>query len=398
MAEMLTYNFKKYVRNKEGLLFGILFPLAFAMIYSLALGDTVKGEIDMDPIPVAIVQETQDSNVTQFVEQMGTPGQVKDKHLVVKKGESETGLLNYVITDKQTAKKYLNQKAVNYIVTINHANSKVSINVLLDGAKSVDIQTKVLYQYLKSFTGIYNVTVQTLQSNEIDMLAMTKVPKILEQMDQDKVIKRQGNVNGSSNFFYACMGYLCIFFMSVGIQIALLNEANHSVTGLRELMSPVSKLKRSMITFAALFLISLVVAYVAYLLFLVNGIPIGDSYSEMGLLIFLGVLLGILLGWFVGTYIRGKESIINGVAIAIPLILGVLAGMMAKPVKQMIVKDAPWLNKLNPLSLISDAIYYLNHYPSKTEFYQNIGLLAVWCVALAVLIIIGARRENYESL
>lgn len=397
MLDLITYNFKKYLRNKEGFLFGILFPLAFAMIYTMALGNLAKGELTMEAIPVAVVQKSSSPESQQFVKTLGVKGQI-NKNKLVSDDKHSKAVLVYTLTDEKTALNYVDQKIVDYVIYVKTTKDKVLLNVKMNTALVTDFKTNVVYQYLKSYSGIYNVTMTSLKSQEINLAAIRRLPKILGEFDHNKVIQRHSNANGSNNYFYACMGYICIFFMSVGVQIALMNEGNHSVTGLRELISPKSKLIRSFITFLVLFLISLMVAFMAYGLFIMNGILFANQGLEMCLLIFLGVLVSILSGWFTGIILKVKESTLIGITVSIPLVLGALSGMMAEPIKQKIVQNVPWLNKINPLSLISDGIYYLTYYPSKTEFYQNIGLLTLWNVVLLVLIVIGLRRGNYESL
>lgn len=75
-----------------------------------------------------------------------------------------------------------------------------------------------------------------------------------------------------------------------------------------------------------------------------------------------------------------------------------LAGMMQSDIKILIERNAPIINKLNPVALITDAMYSLYYYNTLDRFYENI----IYLLGITVFFIIGMfffmRGKKYESL
>lgn len=61
-------------------------------------------------------------------------------------------------------------------------------------------------------------------------------------------------------------------------------------------------------------------------------------------------------------------------------------------------KSVPFVNRINPASLISDAFYCINVYDDMTRYYRNLITLAVMCVVLVMASFFMVRRERYDSI
>lgn len=72
--------------------------------------------------------------------------------------------------------------------------------------------------------------------------------------------------------------------------------------------------------------------------------------------------------------------------------------MMTPDLTKYIDSILPWFRKVNPVSLISDALYYLNYYPTNQQFNQNALILSIQILVLGTITLIGVRRTDYESL
>ena len=75
-----------------------------------------------------------------------------------------------------------------------------------------------------------------------------------------------------------------------------------------------------------------------------------------------------------------------------------LAGMMASSIKILIERNIPILNKLNPVALITDALYSLYYYNTYDRFFGNIMYLSLVTLIFVLGTIFFMRGKKYESL
>ena len=66
--------------------------------------------------------------------------------------------------------------------------------------------------------------------------------------------------------------------------------------------------------------------------------------------------------------------------------------------KDIVEKSVPFVNRINPASLISDAFYCINVYDDMTRYYRNLITLAVMCMVLVMASFFMVRRERYDSI
>ena len=186
--------------------------------------------------------------------------------------------------------------------------------------------------------------------------------------------------------------------MSMGTNMVTENEANYSMQALRATLSPIPKYKRFFASFVSWSMPSLAIMYLLIFIFYQNGVPLGLDWLRIILVITLGVFVGLLLGTALASVLKAKASVLTAATISLPLVFGALSGMMAQELKVFINDTVPWLNKINPVSLISDAIYFLNNYPTLKQYNQNIMILTAYIVVLMAITLIALRRTDYENI
>ena len=80
------------------------------------------------------------------------------------------------------------------------------------------------------------------------------------------------------------------------------------------------------------------------------------------------------------------------------MLMSFLAGMMMSEMKIIVEENIPILNKLNPVALVTDAIYALYYYEETSRFYQNMVYLGLVTLALILGSMYFMRGKEYESL
>ena len=80
------------------------------------------------------------------------------------------------------------------------------------------------------------------------------------------------------------------------------------------------------------------------------------------------------------------------------MLMSFLAGMMMSEMKIIVEEKIPILNKINPVALVTDAIYALYYYEETGRFYQNMVYLGLVTLALILGAMYFMRGKEYESL
>ena len=87
-----------------------------------------------------------------------------------------------------------------------------------------------------------------------------------------------------------------------------------------------------------------------------------------------------------------------GIMLGISMVSSFLAGLMNGNMKDIVEKSAPFVNRINPASLIADAFYCINVYDDTARYYRSLATLAVMCVVLVMASFFMVRRERYDSI
>lgn len=126
-----------------------------------------------------------------------------------------------------------------------------------------------------------------------------------------------------------------------------------------------------------------------------------DFQGQMGRMLIValfGSLIGVSMGLFVGSFGKMQEGAKIGIMLGISMVSSFLAGLMNGTMKDIVEKSVPFVNRINPASLISDAFYCINVYDDMTRYYRNLITLAVMCMVLVMASFFMVRRERYDSI
>ena len=138
----------------------------------------------------------------------------------------------------------------------------------------------------------------------------------------------------------------------------------------------------------------ILILYLRYIL----RLDFQGNMTPMLLITFLGCLIGVSLGFFVGSLGKMREGVKIGLLLAVSMTCCFLSGLMNNTIKDIVEKNIPVLNRLNPAALISDAFYCINVYNDPARYYRNLIILAVMSVLLTGASFFMIRRERYDSL
>lgn len=416
LKHALRYNMQIIIRNKEGLLWGLLFPLVYGLVYMFAFQGINNQVTNFEAVPVAVVYEGTADQQVEAKELMGnisTVGSIEDKEVVeseeITSGDVEATdypLLAINTENKDDAQDYLSEGIVSQAIYVDYdEDDQMEFSFEVAPSATGAIESSIVYsvlQYFASSTNAFTLLYNEAAATENPASTIEQIDLRLGEIDdnQEFIVANTDNQNVSawSNFYYVALAYICIFYMSTGINLVLDNEANFSTTALRETVSSTNKYIRYLALTITWIIPAVLVIYLLLGIYWLNDVPLGDEYPRIFALMTLGPITGILMGSALAATFKKNADIVLAVSIIVPLTLGMLSGMMAYDVKVWMVNNVPIINKLNPVALINDAFYYLNNYPTYAQFNQNMLILLGIAIFCLFVTLIGIRRTDYENL
>lgn len=376
---MYKYRLKTLFNQKEEFFWILLFPIILGTFFFLAFADITKKSESFETINVAVVKENTDAEV--FFDAMM-------ESLAVTDDESSEQFFNAQYVNLEEATELLNDGEVIGIIQLKDGIPSVTINE--NGIKETMLKT-AMDQYTQTVTVLTSVTPD-------------KIEQVVEAMDRNvSHIKEQalskGNADNVLDYFYSLLAMACMFGTMSGQICASHVKANLSAVGMRKSLSSRSRFALVMGDFVAAYTLHIVAntALVVYLKYILK-INLGIDFLPMLLIAFVGTLIALSLGVLTGSIPKLSDNTKMGINVALSLVTSFLSGLMVGGVKQSIERVAPILNRLNPATLISDALYSLNVYDTYDVFFNRLAIMGGMSVVFFIIAFFITRREKYDSI
>lgn len=360
---VLDNTFKILLRQRALMFWSLLFPIILGLFFKLAFGN-LNEKLMLDPINVLVNEELyEDENITSFF------NNIEDEKI-----------LNII-----KVKDNKDIKLEDHIAYIRDVDDVV---VKSEGLKS-SIVTSVMNSFIQNRDTIFRILESNPNANINDLIGINDYIK-------DESNK---NMNLVNTFFYTLIGMQALYGYTWGMFVIYQYEANLSTVAKRNIMSPSSIKTRLISALSVAWFINTVVLIITILVlkFLLN-VEFGNNYLGLTILILLSSLCGVSFGTLIATGIKGDVNKKSGIGIGLTMLMSFFAGMMVSDIKILIQRNVPILNKINPVAIITDALYSMYYYSDLTRFYQNIMYLALVTFVFIVLTIIFTRGKRYEHL
>ena len=353
------YCFITFLRKKDILFWTLLFPIALSSFMYAAFGNITETTELAKPIPVVVIHHHNDPIFDQVLDVMS---------------DGDNAILKLKDMNEKKALQALDDEK---IVGIFYVDDKISLSV-----KGNNLKESVLSTFLDEY----------LQKRET--MNFTNVYACRDKL------KTHGTQDNLVSSFYAVLAMSSLFAVFSGIDQIYCFQGNLSSLGARRSIAPTP---RSIIILAAFlaglsfqFLVSsLAFFYMKYIL----RINFGDRILEIFPVLLLGNACGLSLGILIGSLsfpktLGGKL----GLATSFSMILSVADDLCAPSVRIMIEHNYPILNRLNPATVMSDALYSLNVYDSLNRYYTNLFYLGAIAFILCLVSYFFIRRNRYANI
>lgn len=374
MLHLLKYSFLSKVRNFNIIFWPLVFPLVLGTFFYFAFGNI--NEADFQTVPVAVVKkDTADTFFLTYLDQVE---------------KSSPDLLKAEEMPEKEALEALQDKKIKGIY---YVGKDPSLTVAGTGMEESILQT-VLDSCGNTRATITNIMKKNPQ---MDMKTMKT---LLSSQDLVKEVSLGGRtIDGNVQFFYALIAMACLYGCFIGFGSSIGIQANITPLAARRCVTPTHKLKLILTDQLASFTLGYmdVIILLLYLRYILNL----DFQGQMGKMLvvsFFGSLIGVSMGMFVGSFGKMQEGAKIGIMLGISMVSSFLAGLMNGNMKDIVEKSAPFVNRINPASLIADAFYCINVYDDTARYYRSLVTLAVMCVVLVMASFFMVRRERYDSI
>lgn len=372
------YGLLQTIRNKELTFWALGFTIILGTLFYAAFGNIYENENVFEAIPVAVVENVQDDGFTQLLSELS---QGEDKLLTVNN------------TDKEKADELLKDGDIEAVITVDETIS-LSINSSSENI-SVSIISSIINEY----------NTKSALFEEIAKTNPEKLPAAIEAMNVniDNVINEHkltdAPMNPFTDYFYNLIAMGIMFGSTFGMAIAINSQANLSAIAARKCVSPAKKSVSSLADILAavtiVFACSVItILYVKYVL----GVELGDRLGMYILTALFGSIMSVSLGYAVGSIGSMGEKAKGAILLAITLFGGFLSGLMANGIRQVVENYVPFINRVNPAAILTDAFFSLTVYPGYDRYLGNIISMTVITVICAAAGIILTRRKKYASL
>ncbi len=374
---LFKYSIMKSLRKKEIFFWNLCFPFILGTLFFVSFGNYSENLENFRTIPIAYVET---ENADAEFEAVLTELEQQDSPLVER---------NTVSLDE--AQKLLEDGDVEGV----YYNDKDGIILYV---KEEGIFPSILKTVLDEYQKTSNAIATIAEKHPENLMAVldnisTEVNMLTEKPTSS------GNLDTMVSYFYALIAMSCLYGCFTGVNCAVDIKADKSALGARRLVASTNRFSMMLADIAAsialqFFCSELAVCYLKYVL----KVDFGRRMPYLALVVLVGSIIGIATGFFIGSV--GKAPIEGkiGMAVGITMLECFLSGLMVGNMYYIIQDICPLINKINPASLIVDALYSLDIYDTYERFYGNLGLMLGISVLLGGLGYLSIRRERYASI
>ncbi len=371
------YSLKILLKNRMLIFWTFAFPIILGTFFNMAFSNIENSE-KFDCINIAIV-ETQEFNDNEIY---------KNAFKELSK-DGDNKLFNIKYVDEEKAKELLDNEEISGYLIYN-GSSKIVIKK--NGVNETIFKTAV--DEINQSYGVINDLIQNDTSK-----IYSKIQDILKQSDSNIIDISSNKLSYTMIEYYSLIAMSCMYGGILAMFVINQNLANMSNKGKRVSVSPT---KKSTLVFSGVLASYITQILGILLLFLYTIFVLKVDYGQnLGLVILLaliGSFAGLSLGTGVATLVKSNDNVKSSIILSITMVGSFLAGMMGITMKYVVDTNAPIINKINPVSMITDGLYSLYYYPTLDRYWFDITSLLVFSGLLILISAIQLRRQKYDSI
>lgn len=365
---MFKLRFKILLNDKTLLFWSAIFPIILATLFHFVLTPIYEGAT-MEPIAIGVSQE------------------VFDEYEPVLNGLIDNDVITMKTYNEQDAQPALVEESINAYV--QEKNGKLIIQ-----STKETMQTEILKTVLTTYDFQRTLIENELVSNPQKIQEF--VAALIDTAETKKAEEQQKSV--IIIHFYTTVAMMIMYSGQWGQKSAEYMNPQHSKVGIRIGLSPRKKswiVTTDLLAVFAIFIVQL--ALQTLFLQYVFNVPLLDNAWQYITTCLSGGVLSISLGYFVGVYFQ-NENLRNTFISMFGIFSTFLAGMQSIDIKRIIDTKMPFINLVNPASLMTDNFYYIYMGSDASRIHMNIYLMLLYGIILAIMSYRKLKELSYEHL
>ena len=371
----LKYMLLSGFRVKSFLFWLMLFPILLGTLFKVAFGNVYENDVLFRSIPTAVVETSDNAVFRQVIDTLE---------------EADEPLLAVEYTDEDNAMQLLKEGKVSGII---YVGDKLSLSVT---------EQKMDQVILKTFVEQYGVNEKIIKDTaEKDP---SKIQAVVDKLSEDvsacnDIPMTHGDPDIYVQYFYNLIAMVAMYGSVTGLHITVQNQANLSALGARKNCSPTPKSVSMLADLAGSYIMqsACMILCVTFTHFVLK-IDFGDRLPLVYVAAILGGILGVSFGFFFGSVNRFSFEAKIGIVMAVSMFSCFLSGLMMGQMKGIIAEHIPWLNKINPATVVADSLFSLNMYSDYSRFISRIITMLIITAVCTAAGIIVTRRKKYADL
>lgn len=376
-----SYSIKILVRNKQQMLWSMLFIIALGSLFYVSFGKLYEREEMLNSIKVAAVIE--DDDVAANFDSMAANITIDE--------ESNEKLLDIVdVSGMDEAKKLLTDEKIEGVFYSEDGELRLMI-----------YDEGITESILSSIAGQYHQIVTVIA--ELSDTAPDKIPDVISgilnaESNNTEEKTTEGNMDVYLEYFYNLIAMACLMSVTAGIAFTVNNQANLSTIGARKCISGAASFIQSASGILATIIVQTVCALIGLLYLVLIGVDFGSQTGYICLMILCGCFAGTCIGFFIGSIGNLSENVKLSIGTTIIVGTAFLSGLMIGDMRMVVEENCPIINKINPTALIADSFYALQIYDTYDRYFTNlISILIIAVLSLIAGVLVG-RRKTYASI
>lgn len=376
-GHLYKYRLKSLLCMKEDIFWCLFFPIILCTCFFAAFSGISDKTNNFHSIPTAVVYEKENAIFKATLD------------AVSKSDTQGEEFLNVTETDIASAKSLLKDGKVDAII---YVGDEISMTVAKSGLNQTAVQS-----FLDEFEQKSSLISDIVKENPDKLVSLIgNIFSSRTYISEKKLT--DSPMDEISVYYFSLIGMAALFGGFLGSSVARQMQPNITPEGMRKSTAPVKRHTMIAAEFLAAYTLQLIsMAILLFYMICVLHINLGNEAGYVALTCAVGSLVGIASGIFVGT-LPVKENVQIAIFLVYSLGSSFLSGLMIHPIKIWIEKSMPIINRINPATLIQDALYSLVIYNTHERFFTNIITLTVISVILCTLSYLMTRRKNYANL
>jgi len=378
------YAFKTLLKNRNLVFWTLAFPFILAILFNLAFARIHDYDV-FEAFDIAVVDDEEFTKQTIYRDVFKTLG------------EGDERLFNIKYTDRDKAEEMLDDEEIEGYVYVDN-EAKV---VIKNNGTNQTVLTTVVAQITQNAKMVEDIAMTEIMRNagqeiNIGEIYQNAVKVVTEA--KPKVKDESEAINSITIEFYTLIAMACMYGAMLSSEIIDRCLPNVTNCGKRVAITPVRKSIVVMSNLLASYVLIMIstIALVFFTRFVLNV----EYGSDMGLIILLvavGSLTATMFGMFLSIILKVNKNAKTTAILTVTMIGCLFAGMFGG-MKNYFDEVLPFMNKINPVGLITDGFYSLYYYDDTARFASNVITLLIIAIILFALSIRNLRRRRYDSI